>query len=222
MKKGWTRMFLVVLLLLAVVAVLRRGELMSRLNPEHLRRTIGQMGAGGPILYIFIYAIAPALLLPGFPLTLAAGLAFGPVWGTVYASIGSTLGASVAFLTARYLARDIIYELLGDRWKRLARGVAEKGWIYVALTRLIPVIPFNLLNYAFGLTGIRFLTYLWSSWLFMLPETAAFVLFGDALSDLVKGRIPPSLLIGLLLLMVVLLGPLIYRKWTGSKDALSR
>ncbi|HEY5599320.1 MAG TPA: DUF3047 domain-containing protein [Candidatus Manganitrophaceae bacterium] len=211
--------FLLVLIFLAVG--IRLTGLHAYLDQARIRESIEGFGSAGPLVYILIFAVAPALFLPGLPFTIAGGLAFGPVWGTVYASVGSTLGAGVAFLVARYFARDAIRELLGERWKWVDAGVSKKGWVYVALTRLVPIFPFNLLNYAFGLTGISFGVYLAVSWLFMLPATAAFVVFSSSLLGLLKGDISPAFLIGLFLLLIVALIPFVYRKWKGTKGVLT-
>ncbi len=216
------RFFFFLLLLIILVAAIRLLGLHDYLDQERLRSGINRWGTWGPLLYIAIFAIAPVLFLPGLPITIAGGLAFGPLWGTVYASIGSTLGAGLAFLVARYFAREAVSEMLGARWKRIEEGVAERGWVFVAMTRLIPLFPFNLLNYAFGLTPIPFATYLFTSWLFMLPGTAAYVVFSSSLIDLIKGDFSPVFLIGLALLGAVLLIPFLYRRRKGPKDALPK
>lgn len=181
-------------------------------DEERLREWIDSFGSAAPLIYIVIFAVAPVLLLPGLPITVAGGLAFGPLRGTVYASIGSTLGAGFAFLVARYFARQAVQDFLGERWKRVDEGVAEKGWLYVAITRLIPIFPFNLLNYAFGLTRIRFATYLFISWLFMLPGTAAYVVFSASLLDLLKGKTSPVFWIGVGLFLALFALQYFYRK----------
>lgn len=216
------RFFFFLLLLIALVAAIRLPGLHDALDQDRLRSGIDRWGASGPLLYIAIFAIAPVLFLPGLPITVAGGLAFGPLWGTVYASIGSTLGAGLAFLVARYFAREAVSELLGERWKRIDEGVAERGWVFVAITRLIPLFPFNLLNYAFGLTRIPFASYLIASWLFMLPGTAAYVIFSSSLLDLIKGDLSPTFLIGLVLLAAVFLVPFFYRRRKGSKDSIPK
>ncbi len=201
---------------LSVLLVLAIGIYFSGLgagwDEERLRERIGSFGSAAPLIYIAVFAIAPVLLLPGLPITVAGGLAFGPLWGTVYASIGSTLGAGLAFLTARYFAREAVRDFLGERGRQVDEGVAEKGWLYVAITRLIPVFPFNLLNYAFGLTRIRFATYLFTSWLFMLPGTAAYVVFSASLFDLLKGEASPAFWIGAVLFLVLFALQYFYRK----------
>ncbi|TAK01242.1 MAG: DUF3047 domain-containing protein [Candidatus Manganitrophaceae bacterium] len=216
------RFFFFFLLLIIVVSALRLMGLQDALDQERLRSGIERWGAWGPLLYILIFAIAPVLFLPGLPITLAAGLAFGPLWGTVYASIGSTLGAGLAFLVARYFARDAVLDMLGERWRWIEEGVSKRGWVFVAITRFVPIFPYIFLNYAFGLTRIRFATYLFTSWLFMLPVTAAYVIFSSSVLNLIKGEVSPAFLVGLALLITVSLIPLIYRRWKGSKDSLPK
>jgi len=212
------RFIFFLLLLVVLIAAIRLLGLHEALHQERLRSGINQWGAWGPLLYVLIFAAASVFLLPGLPITIAGGLAFGPLWGTVYASIGSTLGAGLAFLVARYFARGAVSEMLGERWKRIEEGVTERGWIFVAMTRLIPLFPFNFLNYAFGLTRIPFITYLLTSWLFMLPGTAAYVIFSSSLVDLIQGEVSPAFLIGFALLLAVSLAPFLYRRWKGSKE----
>ncbi len=208
------------LILVSLIVVIHLSGLHTYLDQERLRQWIDGFGTAGPIIYILIFSVAPSLFLPGLPITVAGGLVFGPVWGTAYASIGSTLGAGAAFLVARYFARSAISEMLGERWKKIDEGVTQKGWIYVAITRLIPIFPFNLLNYAFGLTKIPFITYLITSWVFMLPGTMAYVVFSSSLLDLFKGKISATFVVGFILLLLVSSAPFIYRRWKGSKGVL--
>lgn len=207
-------------ILIAFLTLLMIGiyffDLRAALDEHRLRAWIEEFGAAGPLIYILIFAAAPPLFLPGLPITIAGGIAFGPLWGTVYASIGSTLGAGLAFLVARYLAREPVQALLGERWKRVDEGVTEKGWIYVALTRLIPIFPYTLLNYAFGLTRIGFATYLLTSWLFMLPATAAYVVFSASVFDLLKGNAPHLFWVGLALFLALFAVQHFYRKRKGA------
>ncbi len=156
-----------------------------------LRPAIEAHGAWGPVLYVAGYVLAELLFVPALPLTLLGGLAFGPLWGTVYVSIASTLAAALAFLVARYLARDTV-----ERWMaaspRLARiddAVERHGWRILMVTRLVPLFPFNLQNFAYGLTRIPFWTYVGVSWVCMLPATVAFTLAGGAFSGGEAGRV---------------------------------
>jgi uncharacterized membrane protein YdjX (TVP38/TMEM64 family) len=120
------------------------------------------------------------LFLPGSILTLVGGALFGPVWGTFYNLTGATLGAVLAFLIARYLAAGWVQARAGGLLGRLVQGVEAEGWRFVAFTRLVPLFPFNLLNYALGLTRIPFLHYLIASYLCMLPGALAYTWLGYA------------------------------------------
>ena len=136
---------------------------------------------------MFIYAIATVLFLPGSILTFAGGALFGPLAGTFYNLTGATLGASLAFLVARYLASEWAARKAGDRMKQLMQGVQEEGWRFVAFTRLVPLFPFFLLNYALGLTRIRLTHYILATYVFMLPGAFAFTYIGYAGREVAQG-----------------------------------
>jgi len=142
---------------------------------------IGQLGPWGPIIFIAIYILATVLFVPGSVLTLGAGAVFGVVWGSIYVSIASTLGATAAFLVGRYLARDAIARKIAgnQRFAAIDKAVAKEGWKIVGLTRLSPVFPFTLLNYAFGLTQVKLRDYMLASWIGMSPGTIMYVYLGS-------------------------------------------
>jgi len=142
---------------------------------------IEQLGPWGPIIFIVIYIVATVLFIPGSVLTLGAGAVFGAVWGSIYVSIASTLGATAAFLVGRYLARDAIARKLegNERFAAIDKAVAKEGWKIVGLTRLSPVFPFTLLNYAFGLTQVKLWHYMLASWIGMIPGTIMYVYLGS-------------------------------------------
>lgn len=190
------------------------------LDEETLRGWIYGYGPWGPAIYMLIYAVAPSLMLPGLPLTVVGGVLFGPVWGTVYVIFGATAGASIAFLISRYLGREwVAAKLKTDRLRDLDRAVEEKGWKIVAFTRLIPIFPFNFLNYAFGLTRVKFLHYVLASFVFMLPGAAAYVIFSSSLLDVLKGKVSKEFIIGVVLVVLVSLIPVLYRKYRGRREA---
>ncbi len=223
-QKGSTTKFLLFLLFLAAVVVAARAGGISRYLDQHtLKAWIGSYGAWGPIVYIFVYAVTPALFLPGLPVTLAAGILFGPFWGVIYAIFGATAGASVAFLVSRYLARQWVEgQLRSSRWRRLDESVEKHGWKVVAFTRLIPIFPFNLLNYAFGLTKIGFRQYAVTSFICMLPACIAFIVFSSSLLDLVRGKVSVTFIIGMILILLVSFIPLAYKRHKAKhgKDGL--
>lgn len=148
-------------------------------------QSIQDLGPWGPALFVALYAIATVLLIPGSLLTLGAGAVFGLAWGCLWVSIGSTLGAAGAFLAGRHLARQAVARRIeqDDRFLAIDHAVESEGWRIVLLTRLSPIFPFTLLNYAFGLTRIRFTHYWLASWIGMMPGTVMYVYLGTAAGD---------------------------------------
>ena len=208
---------LVLFLILAsgiALAVLYR----DRFDAAALEAWVDGAGAAGPLLFMLLYALAAVLFLPGSVMTLAGGALFGPVWGILYNLTGATFGAALAFLLARYLASDWVEQRTGGRLKQLTRGVENEGWRFVAFVRLVPLFPFNLLNYALGLTRIRFLHYLLATYLFMLPGALAYTYLGYAGREAVaggEGPIKKALLALALLAVVAFLPRLIGRMRRG-------
>jgi len=142
---------------------------------------VAGLGSWGPAIFIAIYVVATVLLIPGSVLTLGAGAVFGLIRGTLIVSVASTLAATAAFLIGRYLARATVARKIesNERFAAVDRAVAAEGWKVVFLTRLSPVFPFTLLNYAFGLTQVKLLQYVVASWIGMLPGTVMYVYLGS-------------------------------------------
>lgn len=165
----------------------------------------GSSGAAAPVLFMVVYALGTVLFLPGSVLTLAGGALFGPVWGTLYNLTGATIGATLAFLVARYLAGDWVERKAGGRLRQLKQGVESEGWRFVAFVRLVPLFPFNLLNYALGLTRIRLSHYIIASYLCMLPGAVAYTYLGYAGREAVAGGegLIQKILLAIALLAVV-------------------
>jgi uncharacterized membrane protein YdjX (TVP38/TMEM64 family) len=183
-----------ILLLAAIVIifVLAKGLGVGERLGE-LRQWIDSLGKWGPLVFIAFYVLAVVAALPGSALTVAAGALFGSVSGVILVSIAATLGAGLAFLIARYFARDAAARWLSqkEKFRRLDQLTEEHGAVIVALTRLVPIFPFNLLNYGFGLTRVPFWTYLFWSWLCMLPGTVLYVVGADVFtSGISRGRVP--------------------------------
>jgi uncharacterized membrane protein YdjX (TVP38/TMEM64 family) len=207
-----------ILLLAAVIITVRVFHLDQYLEKERLRQFVAGYGVWGPVIYLIIWTLAPPLFLPGLPITLAGGVLFGPFWGVVYTIFGATAGATLAFLVARYLAGDwVAAKLQGTKLASLDEKVAKEGWEIVAFTRLIPIFPFFLLNYAFGLTRIPLTHYVLATFFGMLPVTAAYVYFSANVLDLLQGKFSKELLIGVLLLALVSSIPFIYKKIKARK-----
>ncbi len=189
------------------------------LEQEKLRALIQGYHALAPAIYIFLYTIAPALFLPGLPITIVGGILFGPFWGVVYTIIGSTIGACVAFLISRYLARDwITSKLNSPRWRHLDERAEQHGWKVVAFTRLIPIFPFNLLNYALGLTKIRFFEYAITTFICMLPACIALIVLSSSLLEVIQGNISPTFIAGILMIVTLSLIPVLYKRRKQKGD----
>jgi uncharacterized membrane protein YdjX (TVP38/TMEM64 family) len=172
-----------------------------------LRGWIEALGALGPAVFILIYAGAVVAALPGSAITIIAGAIFGSVLGVIVVSIASTLGAAFAFLVGRYFARDAIAKWLSkrERFKKLDDLTEKHGAVIVALVRIVPIFPFNIVNYGFGLTRVRFWTYLFWSWVCMLPGTVLYVVGTDAISQAIIQKKVPWPLIGVLVGVGILL-----------------
>jgi len=218
-KRSWKPLIFLALLVGAVVCVHLSGAA-QYLQQERLQALIASYGTLAPAIYILVYAIAPVLFLPGLPITIVGGIVFGPFWGVIYTIAGATIGASLAFLVARYVARDwVSAKLIGPTWEKLDSEVAQHGWKVVAFTRLIPAFPFNLLNYAFGLTNVPFSHYLVASLVCMLPACIAFIVFSSSLLGLIKGTVSPTALLGIGLILLVSLAPVFYKRFKGRQRA---
>lgn len=208
-----TRALMFLLLLLVTVVGVRLFHLQDYLEEERLRQLIASYGVWGPFLYLVIWTLAPAMFLPGLPITLAGGILFGPVWGVVYTAFGSAAGAALAFLVARYLARDwVAARLANTKLTHLDEKVAQHGWKIVAFTRIVPIFPYFLLNYAYGLTRVSLAAFVVATFFAMLPWTIAFILFSSNILSLLQGKISIWLIIGLVLVVIVSLIPMIYKR----------
>lgn len=177
----------------------------DQFDVDALEVWIKDAGVLAPVVFMLIYALATVLFLPGSVITLAGGALFGPILGTFYNLTGATLGAVLAFLISRYLASDWVADKAGGKVKQLINGVEGEGWRFVAFVRLVPLFPFNLLNYALGLTKIRFLHYLIATYAFMLPGAFAYTWLGYAGREALGGGegLIQKILIAVALLAIV-------------------
>jgi uncharacterized membrane protein YdjX (TVP38/TMEM64 family) len=169
---------------------------------------IADLGIWAPVLFVLLYIVACVALIPGAFLTLGAGAIFGVVKGSFCVSIGATLGATAAFLVGRHFARDWVTRKIGRNpgFAAIDKAVAEEGWKIVLLTRLSPVFPFFLLNYAYGLTRVSLRHYVLATWIGILPGSTLFVYIGS-LANPSEGKNSPAAwafkIIGLLATVLV-------------------
>lgn len=173
---------LVVLLLIVIALFLAMRFLPVQQWLRSFSDWVGEMGAAGIFIFIVVYAAATVLMAPGSILTIGAGFGFGLWKGFLAVSAGATLGASLAFLVARFIAREKIEAIAqrNEKFRNLDRAIGEQGAKLIFLLRLSPVIPFNLSNYFYGLTAVRFWPYVLASWIGMMPGTLLYVYIGTA------------------------------------------
>jgi uncharacterized membrane protein YdjX (TVP38/TMEM64 family) len=170
----------------AIVALWLAGatDLLSLQRAERLRTIVLAYGPVAPVMFVVLYVIGGLAFVPGSVLTLLGGVIFGQWRGLIYSSIGSTVGACVAFLIARYGARGLVeaWASGNPRLQRVDALVSRHGFRVVMFTRLVPVLPFGVLNYSYGLTGISFGAYAVTSWVCMLPATAVLAFTAGAVT----------------------------------------
>jgi uncharacterized membrane protein YdjX (TVP38/TMEM64 family) len=209
MKAKWMRVAVILFLLAAIAVAVSFRDQFDAAAVEHWIQNAGVLA---PLVFMLVYALGAVLFLPGTVLTLAGGALFGPVLGTFYNLTGATIGAALAFLVSRYVASDWVADKTGGRLKQLINGVETEGWRFVAFVRLVPLFPFNLLNYALGLTRIRFSHYVLATYICMLPAAFAYTYLGYAGREAVgggEGLIQKALLALTLLAVVAFLPRLI-------------
>jgi uncharacterized membrane protein YdjX (TVP38/TMEM64 family) len=186
----------------------------ERLDPELLQTAVQDLGRWAPVAHIALFALATLLFVPGALFGLAGGALFGPLWGTALNLVGATLGATAAFLVGRYLAADWVRRRTGAPLARLIAGVEAEGWRFVAFARLVPLFPFNLVNYALGLTRIPLISYIVASLVCMAPGTLAYAWLGYAGREAAAGNAAAIRygLIGLALLAAIAFLPRLVRR----------
>ncbi|RME30915.1 TVP38/TMEM64 family protein [Candidatus Woesearchaeota archaeon] len=215
MKKTWRLIVLGGGILVGLGAYFGTG--LAHAPPEKLLSWFHSLGVWAGVVYITIYAVAPVLLVPGSLLTVIAGALFGPLLGTLYVIIGANLGALMAFLSARYFGADVKEKVEKTRFMNLQEAnkkIERNGFLFVLFLRLVPLVPYNLLNYGLGLSRVRFRDYFLGSIIGMLPATFAFVYFGDSLASLDWRQI----LFASLLVAGTITIPLGIKKHMGKKE----
>ncbi len=220
MELNYKKIIFTLFLLIGIIFATINRE---NFDNENIKNLLENYGSFAPFIFIFIYALATVLFLPGLILTILAGALFGPFFGTIYAISGATLGATLAFLNARYISYGKIEKMIeGSKLEFIKKSVEEEGWKFVAFTRLVPLFPFNLLNYSFGLTKIKLSEYIWSSFLFMIPGTLGYVYLGFTGTEIVTGgeNIIQTILILIAILVTVMYLPHYIKKVSKMSESI--
>ncbi len=147
-------------------------------NIPVLQEKFLSLGHWAFLVYFVTYVLVCLFFLPGLPITILGGALFGPVWGTIYTVISASVGLSLSFLASRYAIRRIMLDKFGnsDAFKKIDAGVKNEGWRILMITRLVPIFPFSIQNYIYGLTDINFFLYWGLSTLFIIPGSAAYTM----------------------------------------------
>lgn len=178
MRKNMKKLLRIIMFLVLIIGIVAVVIYRDELDPSVLEKWINDAGVLGPLVFMLFYIIGTVLFFPGAALTLVGGALFGPIYGTFYNLTGATIGAAISFLIARYFLSDYVEQRAGGRTKQLKDGVENEGWRFIAFVRLVPLFPFNLLNYALGLTRIKFWHYVIASYICMFPGGLAYTYFG--------------------------------------------
>ncbi len=184
-KKNTIKLISTLMLIATVIFLIQYFDLTQYINLASMRNLKARLegfGILGLLVFVGLYAVAYFLLIPILPLAILSGLLFGPLMGTVWVSTGSILGAAAAFLVTRYVARDTVetWAEKSPQFKKIATGVEKHGWKILLLTRMVPIIPLSWQNFVYGLTKIKFSTYILISWLCIIPWAIAFTFIGGA------------------------------------------
>lgn len=215
------RPILLLAVVIAIIVLSAKAGVGDKLGA--LQDWIRSLGALGPLVFIVVYAAATVAALPGSALSIVAGAIFGPVLGVITVIFAATLGASLAFLVSRYFARKSIERWLegSEKFRKLDELTERHGDIMVAITRLVPIFPFNLLNYGFGLTKVPFRTYVLWSFVCMLPGTVLYVVGSAAVAEALReGKVPWILVavVAMILGIIVVLGKQAKKKLGENKE----
>ena len=219
-----TRFIILVAVILVVGLLVRYTPLSQYFTKEHVVAFLESLRGQwwGPVIFIVIYSVGCVVALPGSLLTLAGGAVFGTAWGTLYNVIASNLGATLAFFAARYLGRDFVKGFLkSGKLAQLDEQIGKSGFKTIFRLRLIPIVPFNGLNFGAGFSAVRYRDYLLASVIGMLPGTFIYTYFADALLKGVQGANQKAFLnltvAGILLILISFL-PSIYKKIKGANS----
>jgi uncharacterized membrane protein YdjX (TVP38/TMEM64 family) len=221
-KKSIIKFVILIIIIAGAFFSFRYTPLSQYTRKEELLSLIAQFREHwwGPIGFILIYGIGCVFALPGSLLTLCGGAIFGVAWGTLYNILASNLGATLAFLMARYFGRDFVSRFMKGRIESFDEKIGSHGFRFIFTLRLIPLVPFNGLNFGSGLSRIKYRDYLLGSVLGMLPGTFIYTYFADALLGGVTGsgkKAMINLIIASSLLILISLVPTIYKKFRKSK-----
>jgi uncharacterized membrane protein YdjX (TVP38/TMEM64 family) len=181
-------------ILLTVICIIATGigiYLLGGIDQAQLQAWLRRMGIWGPILYIILYTIGTILVLPSTPLNLSGGALFGVWWGTLWTSLAALVAAVAAFAFTRTVGQVYMARKLAGRWEAIDAEMRQGGLFYMFAIRLLPIIPYGIVNFAAGLTSIRFRDYFVGTFLGTVPGILPFVMMGAGVQAVAKGNLLP-------------------------------
>ena len=185
---------IIAIALFCIIATAIGIYLLGGINQKELQLWLQKMGIWAPILYILIYSIATICILPSTPLNLTGGAIFGSVWGTIWTSVAAIFAAMLSFGFSRTIGRNLVEKRLAGKWQSIDREMRQGGFFYMFAIRLLPLIPYGLVNFAAGLTSIKFRDYFFGTLLGTVPGILPFVMMGAGLTALKQGDVFPLLI----------------------------
>ena len=197
--------------------------LFSRIDPTDIQAFVAGFGPWAPVVYIALFALLPAMFFPVAVLALAGGLLFGLWAGSMYTFLGAMINCTVMFLLARTVGyekvKSLVESRLSEKWQnRLNAAAGREGFLLLIILRLIPAVPYNLINYAFGLTRMSYGAYLLGSAMGIIPGTLVFINIGDKAMDVTSPGFWVAMgLLVLLLVVTTVLGKKLFPNKENSK-----
>jgi len=219
-QNGLPRLLFALVAIVAVILLGRHFGLIDQLRDiEGLQQWFQELGVVGYLVYLMLYIAVAVFMLPASAVTIVAGITFGSVLGGILALISATVGACVAFLLAKYVARDTILAKFGQNplFKRIEEGVEQNGASFLILTRLVPVFPYNIQNYAYGLTSMKLPTFALVSLITMAP--GAFI-YAYIAGEIVTQGVSVSLLLQFTAAGLLLFGVSLIPKYIAKKKGI--
>jgi uncharacterized membrane protein YdjX (TVP38/TMEM64 family) len=188
------------------------------IEPEMIQNFLNRLGIWAPIIYVLLYTIGTILLLPSTPLNLSGGALFGIWWGTFWTALAAIIAAIVSFYYGRTIGRDWVQSKFGDRIKTLDAEIQQGGVFYLFAIRLLPIIPYGIVNFVAGLTSITFKDYVIGTVLGTVPGILPFVMIGAGIQAISQGDLLP-LMIAFALVGILVFGATWYRRHRQSPVA---
>ncbi len=180
------------IVLLTVFCIVATGisvVIIGGIDRQQLQIWLETMGIFAPIIYIVLYTIATLLILPSTPLNLTGGAIFGVWWGTLWTTVAALVAALIAFIFSRTVGREFISQKLGKRWHAVDAEISQGGLFYMFAIRLLPIIPYGIVNFSAGLTSIKFQDYFVGTLFGTLPGVLPFVMIGAGITQLSQGNL---------------------------------